>query len=345
MEERRLEHKKRGGGEQNVRERIKLAEERERVEEEYERKNETVEGTIMEREERFRREREEKGLYFQLASGMSEESEGDRLRKAVRVLEGRMEELNNRVCVLEDSSGGEEKETSSSEEGYDRDWKWDIGGCNARYRGKIFRAVKRLLGQEEKKLDDERRVNWRRDGRTGSSTASKMALLSPEEVEQLRKAERRKLAREEKEIRRKQQELQALFARRTAEYLRELSEGLLLRGEGRRGRRRSSPRPLPALVVDIGSGMFLAGSLVTMLFTQCSVWLSSGPRCLASWTVWTRRTVARSSSILAVLCARLVLLVFRLALCSLWLSAGPRAGRYGPEAQFWCCAPVYCRQA
>ena len=75
-------------------------------------------------------------------------------------------------------------------------------------------------------------------------------------------------------------------------------------------------------------------SLVTFLFALCSLWLLSGLRCSASWPVWTRRTVARSSSILAVLCARLALLVFRLAFCSLWLSAGQRACRFGPEAQF-----------
>ena len=49
-----------------------------------------------------------------------------------------------------------------------------------------------------------------------------MALLSQEEVEQLRKTEKRKLAREEKE--RKDKELQEVFVRRTAEYLQGLSQ-------------------------------------------------------------------------------------------------------------------------
>ena len=43
--------------------------------------------------------------------------------------------------------------------------------------------------------------------------------------------------------------------------------------------------------------------------------------------------MARSPTFPAVTCARLVLLVLRLAMCSLWLSEGPRAGRYGPEEQ------------
>ena len=43
-----------------------------------------------------------------------------------------------------------------------------------------------------------------------------------------------------------------------------------------------------------------------LLFALCSFLLSSGPRCFASWLVWTRRTVLRFS---AVACARLVLLV------------------------------------
>ena len=54
-----------------------------------------------------------------------------------------------------------------------------------------------------------------------------MALLSPEEVEQLRQAERRKLAREEKEKeekKKKEKERQEFFARWTAEYLNSLSQ-------------------------------------------------------------------------------------------------------------------------
>ena len=48
------------------------------------------------------------------------------LQKAVRVLEERVKELNSRV-VLEGNSDGEEKETSS-DGGYEKDWRWDNGG-------------------------------------------------------------------------------------------------------------------------------------------------------------------------------------------------------------------------
>ena len=52
---------------------------------------------------------------------------------------------------------------------------------------------------------------------------------------------------------------------------------------------------IPVLVVDYG-GICMAGFLVTMLFTQCSLWSSTGPRCSASWPLWKRRTSMRSSS-------------------------------------------------
>ena len=39
-----------------------------------------------------------------------------------------MEELNSRIRVLEGNSDGEEKETSSSDGGYEKDWRWDNGG-------------------------------------------------------------------------------------------------------------------------------------------------------------------------------------------------------------------------
>ena len=110
-------------------------------------------------------------------------------------------------------------------------------------------------------------------------------------------------------------------------------------GRGRRGVRGGLLEPLPALVaalvVDNDSGILaMLDFLVMFLHALCSLRSSSGLRCSASRPVWTRRTMARSSSIRAVACAWLVFLVSRLALCSLWLSAGSRAGRYGPEAQF-----------
>merc|ERR1719284_82562 len=46
-----------------------------------------------------------------------------------------------------------------------------------------------------------------------------------------------------------------------------------------------------ALVVDNGSGMCKAGFAVTMHLAPYSLRLSAGPRCQASWSVWTRRTV------------------------------------------------------
>ena len=74
-----------------------------------------------------------------------------------------MEELDSRICVLEGNSDGEEKETSSSDGGYEKNWKWDNGGwwfraplvkggrVNARYRRKISRMVRQMLNQKEKK--------------------------------------------------------------------------------------------------------------------------------------------------------------------------------------------------
>ena len=50
----------------------------------------------------------------------------------------------------------------------------------------------------------------------------------------------------------------------------------------------SWPQRLWPLVVD-NSGMFFTGFAGVHL-ELCSLWLSSGPRCLASWSVWTRRT-------------------------------------------------------
>ena len=46
----------------------------------------------------------------------------------MRMLEERMEEMSSRIRVLEGNSDGEEKETSSSDGGYEKDWRWDKGG-------------------------------------------------------------------------------------------------------------------------------------------------------------------------------------------------------------------------
>ena len=73
-----------------------------------------------------------------------------------------------------------------------------------------------------------------------------MALLSPEEVEQLREAERRKLAREEKEKeekKRREKEWQELFARGTAEYLNSLSQSSSSTSQRRRKKRKKKKLP------------------------------------------------------------------------------------------------------
>ena len=105
----------------------------------------------------------EKGSCFQLSSKADGGLEEYKLQKTVRMLEERMEEMNSRICVLEGNSDGEEKETSSSDGGYEKDWRWDNGGwwfraplikgnrVNARYRRKISRMVRQMLNQEEKK--------------------------------------------------------------------------------------------------------------------------------------------------------------------------------------------------
>ena len=74
-----------------------------------------------------------------------------------------------------------------------------------------------------------------------------------------------------------------------------------------------------ALVVDSGSGLFL---VLLVIFLLCAVFPSfvDWLRCLASWPIWTRKTVA-------VVCTGLVLLVTMLpALCSLLRLAGPESG-------------------
>ena len=73
--------------------------------------------------------------------------------------------------------------------------------------------------------------------------------------------------------------------------------------------------------------------------------VSTGPRCSASLSVWTRWTVARSSSFLAVACVMLVWLVtMHLALCSLLASPGPGCSASWPlwtrrtQPRQWLCS-------
>ena len=78
-----------------------------------------------------------------------------------------------------------------------------------------------------------------------------MALLSPEEVEQLRKAERRKLAREEKERKekeRKEMEMQEMIARLTGEYLQGLSQPSSSSSPRKRKKRKKKKLPKSRLL-------------------------------------------------------------------------------------------------
>ena len=65
---------------------------------------------------------------FQLSSEADGSLGEGMLQKTVRILEEKMKEMNSRICVLEGNSDGEEKETSSSDGGYEKDWRWDNGG-------------------------------------------------------------------------------------------------------------------------------------------------------------------------------------------------------------------------
>ena len=94
-----------------------------------------------------------------------------------------MEEMNRRIRVLEGNSDGEEKETSSSDGRYEKDWRWDNGGwwfraplikvnrVNARYRRKISRMIRQMLNQGEKK-GGRQELEWeslRKEGRAESN--------------------------------------------------------------------------------------------------------------------------------------------------------------------------------
>ena len=148
IDERRIEHRGSGGDEQGIGGRIKLTGGMEEGNEEHGARNVII---------------GEKGSYFQFSSEADGSFEEYKLQKTVRMLEEKMEEMNIRICVLEGNSDGEEKETSSSDGGYEKDWRWDNGGrwlraplikgnrVNARYRRKISRMVRQMLNQEEKK--------------------------------------------------------------------------------------------------------------------------------------------------------------------------------------------------
>ena len=102
IDESRIESRGSGRDEQGIVQRIRLTEVMEKDREEHEGRK----GII-----------EERRSCFQLSSKTDGDLEEGKLQKTVRMLEERMEELNRRICVLECSSDGEEKETSSSDGG------------------------------------------------------------------------------------------------------------------------------------------------------------------------------------------------------------------------------------
>ena len=111
--ERRIEYRESREDEQGIGEGIRLTEGMKRDNEEHEGRNAII---------------EEKGSCFQLSSkGDGDLGEG-KLQKKVRMLEERMEEMSSRIRVLARNSDGEEKETSSSDRRYEKDWRWDNGG-------------------------------------------------------------------------------------------------------------------------------------------------------------------------------------------------------------------------
>ena len=160
-----MEYRGSGGDEQEIWERTEPSEGMEKDHEEFEGER----GAI-----------EERGSCFRVLSRIIGELEEGRLQKAVRLLEERMKELNSIVCVYSD---GEEKETSSSDGGYEKDWKWDNGGwwfraplvkggrVNARYRREISRMVRQMLDQEAKKGGRQtwEWENLRKEGRAESN--------------------------------------------------------------------------------------------------------------------------------------------------------------------------------
>ena len=126
---------------------------------------------------------EEKGSCFQLSSKADGDLEEGKLQKTMRMLEERMEEMSSRISVLEGNSDGEEKETSSSDGEYEKDWRWDNGGwwfraplmkgnrVHARYRRTISMMVRQILNQEEKR-DGRQKWGWenlRKEGRAESN--------------------------------------------------------------------------------------------------------------------------------------------------------------------------------
>ena len=122
----------------------------------------------------------EKGSCFQLSSEADGNIGEGKLEKTVRMVEEKIKDMKSRICVLERNSDGEEKETSSSDGGYEKDWRRDNGGwwlraplikgnrVNERYRRKISRMVRQMLNQEENKGGRQKWEweNLRKEGRS-----------------------------------------------------------------------------------------------------------------------------------------------------------------------------------
>ena len=124
---------------------------------------------VMMREEGIQKRLSEKAPYFQRFPTKQEDSETDKLKAAVRELEEKMGKLHDRVYVFEGAV--EEKGTSSSEDEYGRDWRWESGSwfkipavrgvrVNARCRRKDSRSMMQVLEQEGWRNRDEKWNTW-----------------------------------------------------------------------------------------------------------------------------------------------------------------------------------------
>ena len=113
IDERRIDFQGSGRDEQEIGGRIKLTRMKEEGNEEHGARNAII---------------GEKGSCFQLSSEADGSLDEYKLQKTVRMLEERMKEMNRIIHVLEGNSDGEEKETSSSDGRYEKDWRWDNGG-------------------------------------------------------------------------------------------------------------------------------------------------------------------------------------------------------------------------
>ena len=140
--------------------------------------------------------------------------------------------------------------------------------------------------------------------------------------------------KEKEEKEKKEKLLQEMFRRLTGEYIRELSQPSSS-SQRRRKKRKKKKLPKSSFCTRRRHrqwhvpGWLVGYDAVLAVFPVVSLQAHDalhhgryGPE--GQWRAHRR--------FLAVLCARLVLLVLRLAVCSLWLSAGPRAGPNGPEA-------------